>query len=63
MESSSAVINSNSISQNILSNIALGGSNSENTLVINNKIWGGHHEGIYIVNSGNSWIIRNQVLK
>jgi F-box protein 11 len=59
VESSCAKIENNLISENIKSNICLGGSNSVNTLIISNKIEQSAGEGILIINSDNCWIIRN----
>ena len=43
MEKSSAVIEKNEITDNIKANIALGGENSVNTLIVENKIQGGRY--------------------
>jgi hypothetical protein len=51
MESSFSHIECNNISDNILANIALGGSNSINTSIIKNNISGSKNEGIFCVQS------------
>lgn len=52
METSSAVIEKNEISDNIKANVALGGTNSVNTFIIDNKINGGRCEGIFAIECG-----------
>ena len=44
-----------------MSNIAFGGSNSVDTIIIDNKISNSHFEGIYMIECGNAWIIRNHI--
>lgn len=61
METSSATIEKNEITENIKANIALGGVNSLNTSIIHNVISGGRCEGIFIIESGNCWIMNNQI--
>jgi len=50
------------ISQNYKANLAFGGAASVNTVVINNKIREGRAEGIFVIESGFAWIIRNTVV-
>ena len=59
VESTTAKIEQNVISNNILANIALGGVGSGDTYIIKNTISGGNSEGIYIVHGENSLITRN----
>lgn len=49
METCTAHIELNSISDNIKANIALGGTNSVNTVIVNNKIYGSLNEGIFCI--------------
>jgi F-box protein 11 len=49
VETSSSKIESNSISENMKSNIAFGGSKSENTLIISNIISDSKSEGIFMI--------------
>ena len=41
--------------------MAFGGNNSVNTVVLENKIYGGRCEGIFVIEGGEGWIIRNQI--
>ena len=62
LESSSAIIEQNTINKNLLANIALGGKfNSEDTFIVNNNICESLNEGIAIINSNNVWILRNKI--
>ncbi|CAD8139625.1 unnamed protein product [Paramecium pentaurelia] len=61
VETSSAVIEKNEISDNIKANIALGGSNSVDTFIVENKILGGRCEGIFLIECGKCWIFRNTI--
>jgi F-box protein 11 len=62
VETSSAIIEKNEISDNIKANIALGGSNSVNTIIVENKIMGSRCEGIFTIETGNCWILRNSIM-
>ncbi|KRX06053.1 Pectin lyase fold/virulence factor [Pseudocohnilembus persalinus] len=62
-ETSSGIIENNVIQENIKANIALGGQNSQNSLIINNKIIGGRCEGIFMINACECFIIRNCIEK
>jgi len=62
-ESSTATIERNDISENLKANIALGGINAINTNIIENEIHGGRCEGIFMINSGECWIIRNRIFE
>lgn len=61
VESSSATIEQNEISENLKANIALGGNNSVNTFIVENKIFGGRCEGIFLIDCENAWIKRNKI--
>jgi len=63
VETSSAVIEKNDISDNIKANIALGGTNSVNTIIVENQISRGRCEGIFIIEGGNAWIMRNNIIE
>lgn len=52
METSSGVIERNNINENIKANIAFGGSNSVNTFIVENNIYAGRCEGIFIIEGG-----------
>jgi F-box protein 11 len=61
VETSSAVIERNEITDNIKANIALGGANSVDTFIVENKILGGRCEGIFLIECGKCWIFRNVI--
>lgn len=61
VETASAHIEKNSVFENIKANIALGGQNSTNTSVIDNKIEFGRCEGIFLISGGQCYIHRNQI--
>ena len=61
VETSSAMIEKNEITDNIKANIALGGMNSLNTYIVRNIITGGRCEGIFIVEGGDCWITHNTI--
>lgn len=61
VETSSALIDKNIIADNIKANIALGGQDSINTCIINNKIIGGRCEGIFAIEAGECWIYNNEI--
>jgi F-box protein 11 len=52
VESSSAIIERNNIHENIKANIAFGGNRSVNTFIIENRIFGGRCEGIFMIETG-----------
>ena len=47
--------------ENIKANIALGGQNSTNTTIIDNRIEFGRCEGIFLISGGECYIHRNQI--
>ncbi|EGR30705.1 hypothetical protein IMG5_125070, partial [Ichthyophthirius multifiliis] len=61
VETSSAIVEKNEIYDNLKANIALGGSNSVDTLIVDNIIHSGRCEGIFIIDGGKTWIIRNKI--
>lgn len=61
MESASAVVEKNDIYENLKANIAFGGGNSVNTLIVENNIHSGRCEGIFVIDGENSWIFRNHI--
>jgi F-box protein 11 len=56
VETSSGIIERNEITDNIKANIALGGTNSVNTFIVENVIQGGRCEGIFVIECGECWI-------
>lgn len=63
METSSAYIEKNKVSENIKANIAFGGCKSVDTIIIENDIIGGRCEGIFVIEGGQGWIIRNRIME
>ena len=61
MESASAHVEQNEIFTNYKANIAFGGENSSDTVIYNNKIYSSRSEGIFVIESGFSWIKNNQI--
>jgi len=61
VETASAHIEKNSVFENIKANIALGGQNSTNTAIVDNKIEFGRCEGIFLISGGQCYIHRNQI--
>ena len=61
VETSSGIIERNEITDNIKANIALGGTNSVNTFIVENTISGGRCEGIFVIECGECWIQRNTI--
>lgn len=61
VESSSAKIESNFLDENIEANIAFGGKNSVDTLIVDNKIHRSLSAGIYLVEGGEAWLLRNDI--
>jgi F-box protein 11 len=60
-EHSSAHVERNEIIGNIKANIALGGDESCNTNIINNKILKGRCEGIFMIDCGKCLIMKNEI--
>ena len=61
METSSAIVENNRISDNLKANIALGGLGSQNTLICNNTITEGRCEGIFMLDACECMIVRNTI--
>jgi len=59
VEGTSAHIELNEISTNFKANLAFGGDSSSDTTVLNNKIFSSRSEGIFVIESGFSWIKGN----
>lgn len=59
VEGTSAHIELNEIFTNFKANIAFGGDNSSDTVINNNKIYSSRSEGIFIIESGYSWVKNN----
>ena len=62
VENSWATVIHNEISENLKANVALGGVDSTNTFVCNNKISQGLSEGIFVVKSGRCVIRGNEIV-
>ena len=60
-ETTSAHIEQNDLYKNFKANIALGGENSADTVIIRNRIHDSRAEGIFIIESGFSWIHANEI--
>jgi F-box protein 11 len=56
-----AVIEKNEIYKNIKANIAFGGKLAENSLVIENKLYGSRNEGIFIIEANGGRISKNEI--
>ena len=61
VEGTSAHIELNEIYTNFKANIAFGGAGSSDTVVINNDIHSSRAEGIFVIESGYSWIKNNRI--
>lgn len=61
IERSSAHVEGNYLKENIKANLAFGGENSCNTVVLNNKISGGRCEGVFIIDGGRAQIHNNDI--
>jgi nitrous oxidase accessory protein NosD len=62
METTYAHIEKNMISRNYKANIAFGGMNACDTVIINNEIKEGRQEGIFMITVGFCWIIKNKIV-
>ena len=60
-ESTTSKVHLNNIFKNIKANIALGGENSGEHLIISNVIHGSCSEGIYMVRTGSAIICKNEI--
>jgi F-box protein 11 len=61
VETSSAHIEQNDFFRNFKANIALGGENSAETVILRNRIRDSRAEGIFIIESGFCWIHANEI--
>ncbi len=61
VEGTSGHIEGNTIFTNYKANIAFGGENSADTVILKNKIHSGRSEGIFIIESGFSYIYENEI--
>ncbi len=61
VEGTSAHIEQNEVFTNFKANIALGGEGSSDTVIFNNDIYSSRAEGIFIIESGFSWIKNNRI--
>lgn len=61
VDSASAYIEKNEIFQNYKANIAYGGTNSCDTVILNNLIFRSRSEGIFCIEGGYSWIKHNDI--
>ena len=62
VETSCGHIEKNTIMKNYKANIAYGGPNSSDTVILNNTIRESRAEGIFVIESGFSWIKRNNII-
>lgn len=60
-ETTSAYIEQNDIYKNFKANIAFGGEGSSDTVILRNRIHDSRAEGIFIIESGFSWIHANEI--
>ena len=63
MEGSTAFINKNEIHSNLKANVAYGGKNNADTVIIDNKIYKSRCEGIFVIEGGHSWIKKNEIVE
>ena len=61
VDSASAYIEKNEIHENYKANIAYGGTNSADTVILNNLIYKSRSEGIFCIEGGFSWIKHNDI--
>ena len=61
MDTASGYIEKNDIFQNYKANIAYGGNNSADTVILNNLIYQSRSEGIFAIEAGFSWIKHNDI--
>lgn len=61
VDNTSAHIENNEIYDNIKANIAFGGAESRNTVIIRNDIHGGRCEGIFMIEGGRALIRHNKI--
>lgn len=61
-ESAYGHVERNRITANYKANIALGGAEACDTVVINNEIREGRAEGIFVISCGFAWIYNNEII-
>ena len=61
VDTASGYIEKNQIYQNYKANIAYGGNNSADTIILNNLIYQSRSEGIFCIEAGFSWIKHNDI--
>ena len=61
MDTASGYIEKNDVYQNYKANIAYGGHNSADTIILNNLIYQSRSEGIFCIEGGFSWIKHNDI--
>ena len=61
VDSASAYIEKNELNGNYKANIAYGGGNSADTVILNNLISKSRSEGIFCIETGFSWIKHNDI--
>lgn len=61
VDSASAYIEKNEVHANYKANIAFGGRNSADTVVLNNLIYKSRSEGIFAIEAGFSWVKHNDI--
>ena len=62
VETACGHIEKNTITKNYKANVAYGGPNSSDTVILNNTIRESRAEGIFVIESGFSWIKRNNII-
>ena len=61
VDTSIGYIEKNDIYQNYKANIAFGGNNSADTVILNNLIYQSRSEGIFAIEAGYAWIKHNDI--
>ena len=61
VDSASAYVEKNEIYANYKANIAYGGNNSADTVILNNLLYKSRSEGIFCIEGGFSWIKHNDI--
>jgi parallel beta-helix repeat protein len=60
-ENTFAHIEGNTITKNYKANIALGGPKAADSVILNNVITSSRHEGIFMIEVGFCWVVRNKI--
>lgn len=61
VEGTSAHIEQNEIHLNYKANIAFGGEQSADTVILKNKIYSSRSEGIFVLEGGFAWVYNNKI--